>query len=112
MALTSPSRIPYLRLLFGLKARLMWRVYTRNTSAAVGAILLVVFLGPFSLGLAFGCALGFRHLDAAMAPHLLQAILLGIYLLWLMSAVFGYALREEFDVTKLLAGSSRIRSLG
>jgi len=102
LGLTARPRIPYLRLLFGLKVRLLWRTYTRNTSAAVGVITLLVFLGPFAVGVAIGCFLGFAHLDPAMGRHLLQAVLLGIYLIWLMSAVFGYALREEFDVSKLL----------
>jgi hypothetical protein len=96
------TRIPYLRLLFGLKARLMWRVYTRRASAALGVIALVVLLGPYSIGVAIGCAAGFAALGPEFGQHLLQAVLLGMYLLWLLSAVFGYSLREEFDLSKLL----------
>ena len=52
----------YLGLLFWLRARLLWRIYTRNTSALVGVIALALFFGPFSLGLAAGAGAGFMFL--------------------------------------------------
>ncbi len=96
------GRIPYLRLLLWLKARLLWRTYTRHTSAAVGVILLLAGFAPLSLAGALICLFGFDYFDADLDRYLLQAVLLGVYLMWLMSAVFGYALREEFDISKLL----------
>jgi len=91
----------YLGLLLWLKALLMWRTYRRNLSAAVGAILALLFLLPLSMMIAVGCFLGFRFLEPPLASHLLRAVLLAAYLLWLLSPLFGYELTEEYDVSKL-----------
>jgi ABC-2 type transport system permease protein len=90
-----------LRLLFWLKWRLMLRMYQRQVSAAVGAILgLVIFL-PIALLVGAGCLAGFLLLDPRPAEHLLRAVLLGAYLLWLLAPLFGYALTEDYDISKL-----------
>lgn len=97
--------IPYLRLLLWLKLKLAWRAYTRNVSAAVGAVLLVVVFAPMSVGFGLGSYFGFtslRTLGGGFDEHLLRAILLGIYLMWVTSPIFGYALSEDYDVSKLL----------
>ena len=41
----------YLRLLFWLKWKLLWRGYARERSARVGAILTLVFFLPLSLAM-------------------------------------------------------------
>ena len=102
MDLSAPPKIPYLRLLLGLKAKLLWRNYTRNTSAVVGAIVLIVFLGPFSLFLGWGGLTLFRELAPAVDAHLLRGVMLGAYLFWLLSPLLGYALTEDYDIGKLL----------
>lgn len=97
--------IPYLRLLLWLKLKLAWRAYTRNVSAAVGAVLLVVVFAPMSVGFGLGSYFGFtalRTMGASFDEHLLRAILLGLYLMWVISPLFGYALSDDYDVTKLL----------
>lgn len=91
----------YLYLLWWLKLRLMWRTYRRHLSAAVGALLAVVFFLPIAVGVAFGCFMGFRTLEPHMAEHLLRGVLLGAYLMWLFSPLLGYELTEEYDLSKL-----------
>ena len=95
-------KTPYLRLLFALKARLLWRSLTRNSSAVLGALLLLVLFGPVSIGAALGSYVGFHTMTAAMQGHLLRVILLAAYLLWLFSPLLGYALTEDYDLGKLL----------
>jgi ABC-2 type transport system permease protein len=92
----------------------MWRTYRRNLSAAVGAILALLFLLPLSTMIAIGCFLGFRFLEPPMAAHLLRAVLLAAYLLWLLSPLFGYELTEEYDISKLFLYpmSSRLITAG
>ena len=90
-----------LGLLFWLKRKLVWRHYCRQTSAAVGAILAIVFLVPAAVMAAFGCFVGFHAFTPANAEHLLRAVLLGAYVMWAMSPVLGYALTEDFDLSKL-----------
>ena len=79
----------------------MLRMYQRQVSAAVGAILgLVIFL-PIALLVGAGCLAGFLLLEPRPAEHLLRAVLLGAYLLWLLAPLFGYALTEDYDISKL-----------
>ena len=90
-----------LRLLFWLKWRLMLRMYQRQMSAAVGAILGIVIFVPLALAVGGGCLAGFLLLEPWGAEHLLRGVLLGAYLLWLLSPLFGYALTEDYDISKL-----------
>jgi len=92
----------YVGLLFWLKSRLMWRNYTRNTSAAVGAVFLVLCFGPMSLGMAAALGAGFYYLEGDAPGHLLRGALLFIYAIWLLAPVFGYTLSEDYDLEKLL----------
>src|SRR5437870_3606183 len=92
----------YLRLLFWLKWKLMWRGYRRSMSAAFGVILALIFFLPVALGIAAGCAIGFRDLAPPDNENLLRAVLLGIYLFWLLTPLLGYALSDSYDITKLL----------
>jgi ABC-2 type transport system permease protein len=91
-----------LRLLFWLKWRLMLRMYQRHLSAALGAILGAVIFLPIALLVGGGCLAGFLLLEPRGAVHLLRAVLLGAYLLWLLAPLFGYALTEDYDISKLL----------
>lgn len=93
--------LQYLRLLFWLKWKLQWRAYTRNRMSALGAVLVVIFFGPAAIGVAAGCAFGFLELAPPLNGYLLSVVLLAIYLLWLLAPVFGYALSESYDVTRL-----------
>lgn len=90
-----------LRLLVWLKWRLMWRTFRRHKSAAVGAVLAMVVFVPISLVAGAGCLAGFLLLDPAPAEHLLRGVMLAAYLLWLLSPLFGYALTEDYDISKL-----------
>jgi len=94
--------VTYLRLLFWLKWKLMWRGYRRSMSAAFGVMIAILVFLPMALGIAAGCAAGFRLLAPPNNEHLLRAVLLGIYLLWLLAPLLGYALSDAYDITKLL----------
>jgi ABC-2 type transport system permease protein len=96
------GRMAYLRLLFWLKWKLLWRGYRRNMSAAVGAILALILFLPMSLGIAIGCGAGFLRLQPPYDEHLLRGVLLLVYLFWLLTPLLGYALSETYDITKLL----------
>ncbi len=61
---------------------------------------MVIFL-PIALMAGAGCLAGFFLLEPRGAEHLLRAVLLGAYLLWLLSPLFGYALTEDYDISKL-----------
>jgi ABC-2 type transport system permease protein len=91
----------YLRLLLWLKSRLLWRMYTRQMSAALGVVLLGIVFVPMSLLMAGGAVFGFRVLPPPYNEHLLRGVLLWIYLMWLLSPIFGYVLTEEYDPSKL-----------
>src|SRR5881397_2655687 len=90
-----------LRLLFWLKWKLMWRGFRRSASAAVGVILGLVFFLPLALVIAFSCGFGFVMLAPPRNEHLLRLVLLGIYLIWLLGPLLGYALSDSYDITKL-----------
>lgn len=100
MALTQAAC--YLRLLFWLKLKLVWRAYTRHLSAAIGAVLAIVFLAPVAAGAAIGCWFGFHLLAPRVAEHLLRGVLLAAYLAWLVFPLIGFALTEDYDIAKLL----------
>lgn len=91
----------YLSILFWLKGKLLLRGYRRNVSSAVGAgIAIVVFL-PLSIFVAVNAGAGFERLEAPGNEHLLRGVLLGMYFLWLMATLIGFALSESYDITKL-----------
>src|SRR5947209_1398598 len=92
----------YLRLLFWLKWKLLWRGYRRSMSAAVGASLAILVFMPIALVIAFASAFGFGHLAPPNNEQLLRGVLLVIYLFWVMSPLLGYALSDSYDITKLL----------
>jgi len=96
------QQLAQVRLLLWLKVKLVWRLYTRNTSALVGTIIAVVLFLPFSLGIGVACYFGFRLLEPPLNVQLLRAVLVGAYLMWLFSPVLGFALTEEYDLAKLL----------
>src|SRR5690349_11596600 len=101
----------YLRLLFWLKWKLLWRGYRRSTSAAVGAILAILVLLPFALLIAVACGFGFIRLPPPDDEQLLRGVLLVIYLFWVMSPLLGYALSDSYDITKLLSYPITARQL-
>ncbi len=112
MAVTpQPRAASQLALLLRLKWTLTWRTYRRSTSAAIGAILAIVFLLPLSLGAAFLVGLGFVRLSPPWDEHLLRAVLLSIYLLWLLTPLMGYALNDSYDITRLFGYPISVRRI-
>src|SRR2546425_10830081 len=80
----------------------MWRGYRRSMSAAFGVMIAILVFLPMALGIAAGCAAGFRLLAPPNNEHLLRAALLGIYLLWLPAPLLAHALRDAYHITNLL----------
>jgi len=67
----------------------------------VGLVLMIVFIIPLSIGLAIGTGFGYALLPPPTSLYLLRAVLLGLYLLWLLFPIIGFALNESYDITKL-----------
>jgi ABC-2 type transport system permease protein len=91
----------YLRLLFWLKWKLMFRGYRRDLSAVFGVVMALLIFFPLAIVLAGGCLLGFLKLEPPRNEHLLRAALLGIYLFWVLTPLLGFALSDSYDITRL-----------
>lgn len=91
----------FIRLLFWLKWKLMWRRYQRNTTVLVGTIIAIVFIMPFAFGIAISSVFGYLMLTPPWNSHLLRLILLAIYLFWVLGPLLNYALNESYDITRL-----------
>src|SRR5712691_10089700 len=91
----------YLRLMLWLKWKLLARTYRGSASALFGAIIAILIFLPLSLALATGFAYGFMALAPPLNEHLLRAVLLGVYLFWLVTPLLGYALSDTYDISKL-----------
>ena len=111
MAVVRQSSAGYLKLLFWLKWKLLWRGYRKSMSAALGAILTLLIFLPMAVAIGFGLALGFYHLSDEWRPHLLRGVLLAIYLWWLVVPLLGYALNESYDITKLFVFPLSVRQI-
>src|SRR2546421_12374151 len=92
----------YLRLRFWLKGTLILRGLRRSRASIVGVVIAVLVFLPMALGIAVACGFGFRLMQPPWNEHFLRAVLLGIYLFWLMAPLLGYALSDSYDITKLL----------
>lgn len=95
--------MPYLSLLFWLKWKLMLRGYQRSKVALIGTIIVIVVFAPMSIGAAVGTAFGYHLLAPPYNVYLLRAVLLGIYGIWLMAPILGFALNESYDITRLFS---------
>ena len=98
---TQSSALQSLTVLLWLKWKLMIRGYLRNTTALVGVILAVLFLLPLSIGIGIGAGAAFWLVHPPFNEHILRAILLFLWLLWVVTPLFGYSLNEAYDVTRL-----------
>ena len=110
-ALTPPGAWEQLKILFGLKWRLTLRGYRRSTSAVIGALLFALVFGPIALGGATGLGFAFLRAPAPYNEHVLRAVLLGIYLFWLLAPLMGYALNDSYDITRLFVYPVSVLSL-
>jgi ABC-2 type transport system permease protein len=91
----------YLRLLIWLKWQLLTRTFRGSASSLFGAIIAILVFLPLSLVIATGCAFGYRELPPPVNEQLLRAVLLGVYLFWLVTPLLGYALSDSYDISKL-----------
>lgn len=111
MAVERQSSAEYLKILFWLKWKLLWRGYRKSMSALLGVILALVIFMPLAVGAAFAIGVGFFNLSTEWQPHLLRGVLLAIYLWWLVVPLLGYALNESYDITKLFVYPLSVRQI-
>lgn len=97
--------------LWRLKGRLMLRSYTRERGRMVGAIILILFLGPLVIAAAVGSAIGYLRLPQPWPGQLLGIILVGLWLIWLVFPIFFSTLNEAADITRLLIYPLKQRDL-
>lgn len=88
--------------LWKLKGKLMLRSYTRERGRMVGAIILILFLGPLVIAAAVGSAIGYSRLPDQWPGQLLGIILVGLWLIWLVFPILFSTLNESADITRLL----------
>ncbi|MCA9949107.1 MAG: hypothetical protein KDE48_05640 [Anaerolineales bacterium] len=88
--------------LWRLKGKLMLRSYTRERGRLVGAIILILFLGPLVIAAAIGSAIGYFRLPSPWPGQLLGIILVGLWLIWLIFPILFSTLNEGADITRLL----------
>src|SRR5438309_11000238 len=101
----------YLRLLFWLKWKLMFRGYRRDVSAIFGVVLAILIFFPMALAFAGGCLVGFLKLEPPWNEHLLRGALLGIYLFWVLTPLLGFALSDSYDITSLFPYPLSLRQI-
>ncbi len=111
MAVERQSSAEYLKILFWLKWKLLLRGYRKSMSAILGVILALAVFLPIAVGVAFAIGVAFFNLPTEWQPHLLRAVLLAIYLWWLVVPLLGYALNESYDITKLFVFPLSVRQI-
>lgn len=94
--------------LIGLKAKLTFRSYSRDTLAVVQSIFFALFILVFAVMLAFGVVFSFLAMreflpkESYIPVMLLANLLWAIYGLWILFPVFGFRMNESYDISKLL----------
>lgn len=97
--------------------QLLWLRWTltkrsfRSKSALVGIILMLLVLGPYSLGFAGGLGFGLWKLPVAAGEHLLRGALLLIAGVWTLGPLLGFQLNEAHDITRLFVFPVPVRQI-
>jgi hypothetical protein len=95
----------HLRLLLGLRFRLLWRQLTARTSRIVSTLLLLLVITPLSIFLGLGAAaLTGLLLDSGSTTGVrewIHLIYLAVFVFLSLSPVLGFRGSEFYDVTKL-----------
>lgn len=100
-----------IKLLFWLKSRLLLRGYKRSSSNLAGALIMLIFFLPVSIG--FGIALGFglHTLSPFYSQQLMAGALLGVYSFWIIAPMVGYSINDTYDITRLFIYPVPMRSI-
>ncbi len=101
----------HLKLLFWLKWTMTVRALTRSRSSVIGIILTLAFFVPLSLLIGVGFGVGFSVLPPFTAEQLLRGALLGIFLIWLLSPLAGFAVNDSYDITRLFVYPVSVRRI-
>jgi len=88
-------------ILFWLKTRLMFNTFRKSVSAVAGALQMLVIFLPISLGLMWLLGSAFNTATPTVSAEVLSAALMGIYFIWLLVPILGYALSDNYDITRL-----------
>lgn len=97
----APSLASVLKRLLWLKWVLTWRGLRRSRMRLVSSIVLVVLFGPLSIAFAWGL----HSLFGIVSPHdaglITRDVLAVLFVVWVVTPLFGFQLNESFDLTKL-----------
>ncbi|VAW30138.1 hypothetical protein MNBD_CHLOROFLEXI01-3553 [hydrothermal vent metagenome] len=88
--------------LFRLRGKLTVRQFSREKGRIVGAIFVIVILGPMIVGAAIGSAIGYRTLEGQWGTALLGGVLVGMWFIWLIFPIIATAVNESADISRLL----------
>jgi len=97
----APTLGNVLRLLLWLKWVLTWRGLRRSRMRLVSSIVLVILFGPLSVAFAWGVHSLFAIVSAPDAALITRDVLAVLYIVWVVTPLFGFQLNESFDLTKL-----------
>jgi ABC-2 type transport system permease protein len=92
--------VPPWRLLLWLKATLTLRGLGRDKMKALSVVIMFIAFAPLSLGIAWA-VYSFSASEPHLTPFIFNGVLAAIYLLWIFSPLFGFALNETYDPTRL-----------
>ncbi|MDQ3250566.1 MAG: hypothetical protein M3Q45_15340, partial [Chloroflexota bacterium] len=112
------------RLLGGLgldatRQQALWRVrlllavrqFSRQPGKIVGLIVSALIFTPLALGAAVGTTMGYLYLPQPWPAQLLGAVLVVLWIIWIVAPVMAFRLNEGLDLTRLLAYPLRPRDL-
>ncbi len=97
--------------LLRVRARLTLRTFMRQRGRIVGLILTALCFAPLILGAAIGSAYGYLNLPDPWPAQLLGAVLVLLWLIWIVAPVLAFRLNEGLDLTRLLIYPLRSRDL-
>jgi hypothetical protein len=105
--LASRTTLTQLRVLLGLRFRLLIRQLVTRRMRLVSTIVLAVILTPMSVGLGLGAAWGTRYLLGHAAPaavhEWIHLVHFGVFALLIVTPVLGFRGSEFYDLTKLFS---------
>jgi ABC-2 type transport system permease protein len=105
----------HLRLLLGLRFRLLLRQMFSRRARVISTIVLLVVITPLSIGLGWGAAWATRILldtvSASEAHEWIHLIFLAVFVFLAISPVLGFRGSEFYDITKLFVFPVRQRTV-
>lgn len=91
------------RTLLWLRWTLLVRSFSREPGRIIGAVLLLLCLLPFAVGISVGTFFAYRYLPRAGAVEILFLVLTALTLFWLVAPIFLFNLNEGLDASRLVS---------